>query len=157
MQIVRWYKFSQLTTSILNHLMPYKEQYIALNDEIIATSTQVGQADKLAELQIKASSIQAHVDLVKEIEKSMKSLIDLDLLRRDKEMADVVEEEIEENESELQESEEKAIDMILEKDNDDSSDVILEIKPGVGGSESSLFSEDMFNMYMAFAYSMKWR
>ena len=157
MQIVRWYKFSQLTLSIVNHLKPHKDSFTSLNEEIISLSTKSGQAERLSELQIKSSLLHSYVSLSKELETLMQSLTDLDLLRKDKEMSEVVEEEISEKEEELKEVEDRAIDQILDRDVDDSSDIILEIKPGVGGSESSLFSEDVLNMYIAYAESMRWR
>jgi peptide chain release factor 1 len=45
----------------------------------------------------------------------------------------------------------------LDKDPDDDSSVIIDIKPGVGGSESSLFSEDLLNMYMNYAQLKRWK
>ena len=149
--IVRWYNFSQLTLSILGHLKPYKDLYTSINEEIISISTNSEKADRLSELQIKSSSIEDFISLSNELDNTMKSLIDLELLRKDKELGETVEEEISEKEAELSEIEEKAIEMILEKDPDDHSNVIIEIKPGVGGSESSLFTEDMLNMYLGYA------
>jgi peptide chain release factor 1 len=154
--ILRWYKFSPLTLSIAKHLKPYQEQYTKINHEIIALSTNTEQFELLTSLQIKSSTMQNYVALANSLDSIMDSLADLDLLRKDREMAEIVEQEIEEKENELNELEENILDLILEKDADDSSNVIVEIKPGVGGSESSLFSEDIYNMYLAFAETMRW-
>lgn len=157
MQIVRWYRFSQLTTSIVKHIKPYQDSFGKLNEEIISLSTQSGQNERLADLQIKSSSLESYVVLAKEIDDLMKSIVDLDGLRRDKDLKEAVEEELLEKEEELAEVEEKVIQKILDKDPQDSSNVILEIKPGVGGSESSLFSKDVLEMYTGFADMKGWK
>ncbi|OMJ65630.1 hypothetical protein SteCoe_37878 [Stentor coeruleus] len=157
MQLIRWFKASALTTSILSHLKPYKDQSLALNEQIIQISTQANQAEKLRDLQIKLSSLDYYVKLSDLFNNTLKSINDLELMLKDQDMAEIAEEELKEKESELDDLEQQAIDLLLEKDIDDESNVIIEIKPGVGGSESSLFSEDLMNMYIAYAELMRWR
>jgi peptide chain release factor 1 len=47
--------------------------------------------------------------------------------------------------------------LLLPKDPNDEKNVILEIRAGVGGDESSLFAADLFRMYSRFADKQKWR
>ncbi|HZK04905.1 MAG TPA: peptide chain release factor 1 [Actinomycetaceae bacterium] len=47
--------------------------------------------------------------------------------------------------------------LLIPRDPDDASDVILEIKAGEGGEESALFAGDLFRMYTRFAESKGWR
>ncbi len=47
--------------------------------------------------------------------------------------------------------------LLLPKDPRDEKDVILEIRAGAGGDESSLFAQDLFRMYTRFAESQGWK
>ncbi|MBN2200172.1 MAG: peptide chain release factor 1 [Candidatus Aminicenantes bacterium] len=47
--------------------------------------------------------------------------------------------------------------LLLPKDPRDERDVILEIRAGAGGDESSLFAQDLFRMYARFAESQGWK
>jgi peptide chain release factor 1 len=47
--------------------------------------------------------------------------------------------------------------LLLPKDPRDERDVILEIRAGAGGDESSLFAQDLFRMYTRFAESQGWK
>ena len=47
--------------------------------------------------------------------------------------------------------------LMLPKDPNDDKDVILEIRGGAGGEESSLFAGDLLRMYQRYAANMGWR
>ncbi len=47
--------------------------------------------------------------------------------------------------------------LLLPKDPRDEKSVILEIRAGAGGDESSLFAQDLFRMYTRFAESKGWK
>lgn len=52
---------------------------------------------------------------------------------------------------------EKELQMaLLPKDEDDSKNVILEVRAGTGGDEAALFAMDLFRMYQRYAEHMKW-
>ena len=46
---------------------------------------------------------------------------------------------------------------LLPKDDDDSCDVILEVRAGTGGDEASLFAYEMLKMYMRFCEKQRWK
>lgn len=41
--------------------------------------------------------------------------------------------------------------LILPRDDFESSDAIMEFRPGVGGTESALFADDLVTLYTKFA------
>ena len=47
--------------------------------------------------------------------------------------------------------------LLLPKDPNDERNVIMEIRSGVGGEESSLFAHDLFRMYSMYAESKGWK
>jgi peptide chain release factor 1 len=47
--------------------------------------------------------------------------------------------------------------LLLPRDPNDGKDVIVEIRAGAGGDESSLFAGDLFRMYLRYAESLGWK
>jgi len=60
-------------------------------------------------------------------------------------------------EAELAESGEKLRRLLIPRDENDSRDVIMEIKMGEGGAESALFAADLLRMYLHYAESKRWK
>ncbi len=48
-------------------------------------------------------------------------------------------------------------DLLRPRDPNDSRDVIVEIRAGTGGTEAGLFAEDLFQMYLRYAESKRWK
>ncbi|MEO5691266.1 MAG: peptide chain release factor 1 [Candidatus Saccharimonadales bacterium] len=64
------------------------------------------------------------------------------------ELADLAKEELPMLEKELAELDEKLFVMLTPKDPNDEKNVIIEIRAGAGGDESSLFAAEMLRMYL---------
>ena len=47
--------------------------------------------------------------------------------------------------------------LLLPKDPNDKKNVLLEIRAGTGGDESTLFAADLVRMYTKFAERKKWK
>lgn len=93
----------------------------------------------------------------KQIEQSIKDnkeMLEDDL---DKEMRELVEEELEQ----LQESKEKILEelkiLLLPKDPNDEKNVFVEIRGGAGGEEAALFAGTLFRMYTRYAERHNWK
>ena len=78
-------------------------------------------------------------------------------LMSDPEFKELAQEEYSEAKSKLEELEEKLKILLLPKDPNDSRNVIMEIRGGVGGEESSLFAYDLFRMYSMYAERKGWK
>ena len=74
-----------------------------------------------------------------------------------KELKELAQEEYSEAKQKLGELEEKLKILLLPKDPNDSRNVIMEIRGGVGGEESSLFAYDLFRMYSMYAERKGWK
>ena len=75
----------------------------------------------------------------------------------DKELREMAEMEIEELEAKIPELETKIKMLLVPADPEDSKNVILEIRAGTGGDESSLFAGDLFRMYTKYCESKRWK
>lgn len=75
----------------------------------------------------------------------------------DREMKDLIEQEI----AELKEKTERISDelriLLLPKDPDDDKNVIMEIRAGAGGEEASLFAYELYKMYLKYAERNRWK
>src|SRR5947199_2046471 len=91
-------------------------------------------------------------DLVKGIAESKTVLAD----EKDPEMRAYAQEELEKLEARVVKVEEDLKVLLLPKDPNDEKNVILEIRAGTGGDESTLFVAEVFRMYNRYAEAHKW-
>lgn len=75
---------------------------------------------------------------------------------KDKEMIELLEQEIEENKAKKEKLEEEIKILLLPKDENDDKNVIVEIRAGAGGDEAALFASELMRMYMMYAEHHRW-
>lgn len=86
-------------------------------------------------------------------------LTEAELLAKDSDpdMRAMGQEEVENIKQQMQELEGELEILLLPKDPDDGSNVILEVRAGTGGDEAAIFAGDLFRMYSRFAEIQGWR
>ena len=90
----------------------------------------------------------------------MRAQADLDgalALMSDPEMRELAQEEYQAAREEKELLEQQIRVLLLPKDPNDSKNVIMEIRGGVGGEEGMLFAADLYRMYTMYAESKGWR
>ena len=152
----RFYTVKPLTQSLLNHLRPYESKYKDLETQVLDLTSNQGSPEQLAALQIKLAKIEAQASAYKNLSSCITAIEELEELKDQKEMQDMALEEIEEKEAQIEDLETYALSLLLPIDEDDSVGAILEIRPGVGGSESCLFAENLLEMYLSYAELNNW-
>lgn len=65
--------------------------------------------------------------------------------------------EIKETQSKLLQLETSLKELLLPTNSEDSKDIIMEIRAGVGGDEAAIFAWDLFNMYVKYAQKQGWK
>jgi peptide chain release factor 1 len=75
----------------------------------------------------------------------------------DKEMKELVEEELQELLQEKEKLETQLRILLLPKDPNDEKDVFIEIRGGAGGDEAALFAGNLFRMYTRYAERHNWK
>ncbi len=75
----------------------------------------------------------------------------------DSDMREMLKEEVQSNKEKMAQSEENLKILLLPKDENDEKNVILEIRGGAGGEESSLFAADLMRMYKMYCDSHKYK
>eukprot|EP00474_Spongospora_subterranea_P002794 CRZ03252.1 hypothetical protein [Spongospora subterranea] len=92
---------------------------------------------------------------------SLNELKELDKFKsehiKETELVQLAEEESDAILAQLKQIESEAFDQLVPSDEDDNCSAILEVRPGTGGEEAVLFTEDMFKMYEKFAILRGWK
>lgn len=104
----------------------------------------------LAKLYSSFSVALEEMNAIKELKESAHEL-------KDDEMIQECEEEIAELEKKLDILSKTMIDAVLPRNEDDSSDAVLEVRAGTGGEEASLFCAELLSAYEKTAKAMGWK
>lgn len=75
----------------------------------------------------------------------------------DEELKEIAKDELESLEEQIEELAEDIVDVILPKSDADQRNCTIEVLQAAGGSESSLFAEDLFKMYQGYCRQMGFR
>lgn len=129
----------------------FQEIETQLQDPLIASDTQ-----KLKILSTEHSDLQPKVTLIKQLKETEHSLIEASSLISDPELGEMAQTEqliLSEKKIQLENEIKKAL---LPQDPRNRKNIILEIRAGAGGNESSLFAGELFRMYSRFAEKNNW-
>ncbi|MBR5261051.1 MAG: peptide chain release factor 1 [Oscillospiraceae bacterium] len=141
---------------MLNKLQLIEEKYIALAERMeqpeVYTDPQL-----YARLARDQKEIAPVVEAYRTYKGFETALSDAQELLEDPEFRELAQEEIEE----AKEGMEKMLDelkiLLLPRDPNDSKNVIMEIRGGVGGEEGALFAADLFRMYSMYVERKGWK
>ena len=127
-------------------------RYDALNHKLTYELDLPQKEQKILKKEL--SSLEDNVDLLKkycllveqyhECEKLIKSKDE------DPEMIEMAKDELIELDKKIEGLDNNVKKALLPKDDDDSCNVILEVRAGTGGDEASIFAYELFKMYMRF-------
>ena len=144
---------------MLEKLKGIKEKFDILTREI--SDPQVIADTKIWQKKVKEhSSLQPLVEEYEKYEKLNKNYEDAKLLietETDAEMKSMLKDECEDLKEKLTASEEQLKILLLPKDENDTKNVILEIRGGAGGEESALFAHSLLRMYQMYCDSHKFK
>jgi peptide chain release factor 1 len=129
--------------------------------EIEARMSEGPAADVYVKLASEYSELQPVVRKIRDYEKAIAEVADLEALLADKatdrEMRELAEMELPEAEERVEALEKDMQVLLLPKDAADEKSAILEIRAGTGGNEAALFAGDLFRMYERYAASKGWK
>ncbi len=130
----------------------YEELNIKISDpEVIANQSEWQKLMK------EHADIQEIVEKYREYKKVVNTIEELKEMLNDKEMHDLAQAEMDENKEKLPKIENELKLLLVPKDPNDDKNVIMEIRGGAGGEESSLFAADLFRMYSMYAEKKRWK
>ena len=131
----------------------FSKRYDELNNRLYDPSV-AGDATKFNETMKEIKSIEPIVLKYREYKQAQQTIEDsLEILKseNDDELRELAQLEMDEAKETLPKIEEELKILLLPKDPNDDRNVIVEIRGGTGGEESSLFAGDLFRMYSMYA------
>ncbi len=134
----------------------YRRLTLALSDPALPSNPQ-----KFKAISKERAELEPLVRKYEDYKKVRKHIRDSELLLADKEADEelraLAEAEVHELSEKAAKLEEELKILLLPKDPRDEKNVILEVRAGAGGDESSLFAQDLFRMYSRFAETRGWQ
>ncbi|MDQ2065613.1 peptide chain release factor 1 [Xinfangfangia sp. CPCC 101601] len=112
---------------------------------------------EIAQISREYSELKPVADEVAAYRQALTDLEDAQAMLTDPEMKALAEEEIPALRARIPEMEDRLRIALLPKDAADARPAIIEIRPGTGGDEASLFAGDLARMYQRYAERMGWR
>lgn len=116
-----------------------------------------GDAEKLRQINRELKELSPVVEAYRAYRAAESRRQEAEELLHDPEMKEMAQEELAEAKTELESLKEKLTILLLPKDPNDSRNVILEIRGGVGGEESALFAHSLLRMYTMYAENHGWK
>jgi len=142
------------------------EKLKAIKEKFEALAADIANPDIIADIKLWQSKVKEHANLQPLIEeydlyiKMNKDMVDAGEMleiETDADMREMLKQEQLELKTKLQESEKRLKLLLLPKDENDTKNVILEIRGGAGGEESSLFAHSLLRMYQMYCDSHKFK
>ena len=112
---------------------------------------------EIARISREYSDLRPVVQEIAAYRQALDALAEAEAMLSDPEMRGLAEEEIPTLRARIPEMEDRLRLALLPKDAADARPAILEIRPGTGGEEASLFAADLARMYQRHAEAMGWR
>lgn len=103
------------------------------------------------------STLVSLAESYKKVLGDLNSATELQKTEKDREMQDLLYEEVHECGQKLEKLEEEIKIELLPKDENDDKNVIMEIRGGAGGEESNLFANSLFRMYTMYAETQRYK
>ena len=116
-----------------------------------------GDAEKLRQVNRELKELLPVVETYRAYQAADSRRREAEELLHDPEMKEMAHDELAEAKEELEQLKEKLTILLLPRDPNDSRNVILEIRGGVGGEESALFAHSLLRMYTMYAESRGWK
>ena len=133
-----------------------EKRYEELNEKISDPEV-IANQNEWKKLMKEHADIEEIVEKYREYKKVQNSIEDLKEMLEDKEMHDLAQAELDEARANLPKIEEELKLLLVPKDPNDDKNVIVEIRGGAGGEESSLFAGDLFRMYSMYDEKKRWK
>lgn len=150
----------KLTLNYMQDLLQDIEREHQEVTELLSLPETARDSKKLATLgkrKNELDSIMEYVGRLKAVEKNMRDNAELTQSEEDGELKNMAMEENLALAEEKTKLEKELKHVLLPKDPADDKDVIVEIRGGAGGDESSLFAAELFRMYSHYAEKQGWR
>ena len=142
------------------------EKLKVIKEKFDQLTADISNPDIIAQTKVWQAKVKEHSSLqplMEEFDSYLKMKADFDgasellEIETDADMREMLKEEIQQLKEGLSKSEDNLKILMLPKDENDTKNVILEIRGGAGGEESSLFAHSLLRMYQMYCDSNKFK
>ncbi len=141
---------------MLDKLRDIENKYDVIQARLNAPET-YGDPALVTRLNREEKELAPLIETYRAWKKRKEDLADAETMLSDPELGEMAQEEFRQAKEDIPALEEKLKILLLPKDPNDSKNVIVEIRAGVGGEESALFGHSLHRMYSMYADTMGWR
>ena len=141
---------------MIDRLENILKKYEELDLELVKPEV-ISDINMLTKLSKEHSSLEEVVTVYRRYWDVLTGISDDEELLKDSELRDMAKEELEGLYKEKEELEGKLEILLLPKDENDSKNVIMEIRGAAGGDEANIFAGDLFRMYQKYADSLGYK
>ncbi len=141
---------------MIERLEIIKNRYDEINNELLSPDV-LSDFSKQKKLSKEKGSIEEVVEKYEEYKKINNDITELKTLVNDPEMHEIASLELEEKQETLASLTKELELLLLPKDENDSKDIIMEIRGAAGGDEANIFAGDLFRMYNKYAEKNGWK
>jgi len=134
------------------------EEYRSVSDKLTDPEL-ISRWDEFQELSKRRSQLEKIVKKAEELQ-DLKERIEENnqiIATQEEELSALAQEELNSLLEEKETAEEKLAELLQEESEDIPDAIIIEIRPGTGGEEASLFAGDLFRMYTRYAEQKGWK
>jgi peptide chain release factor 1 len=141
---------------MIERLENIQKKYNELN-ELLMSDEVIRDIKKATSLSKEKVSLEDTVNAYEKYKGILKQIEDARSLIHDEELGEVARDELNELEEEKTKLEEQIEILLIPKDENDSKNVIMEIRGAAGGSEANIFAGDLYEMYNRYAMNMGYK
>lgn len=141
---------------MLDKLEEVEKRYEELN-RLISDPAVISDNNSFRKYMKEQSGLTEVVEKYREYKKVNQDMQDAKEMMEDPELKEMAEIEFYDNKEKLVKIEEELKILLLPKDENDDSNVIIEIRGGAGGEEAALFAYNLYRMYSMYAALNNWQ
>lgn len=144
-----------ISPSLRNRLETLLLRMGEINDEL--SHADHTEQDKITKLSKERANLEKITELYRTYLDKEENIANLKQMLSDPEMKALAEEELDSEMNTIEHLVDDIYCALIPEDPDNDKNVYLEIRAGTGGDEAALFSQNLFDMYQAYAHQNNWR
>ena len=143
---------------MIEKLLPFVDKYNELSEKMCDANllSDMNEYRKVAKEHARLSE---YVDLYQKYNSVLEQIKSADEVlaeTNDAELVEMAQQEKAEAQSKIEDLDNQVKILLLPRDENDESNVYIEVRPAAGGDEASLFGAELFNMYKKYAEKRGW-
>ncbi|XP_019719886.1 peptide chain release factor 1-like, mitochondrial [Hippocampus comes] len=142
--------------SLLDYLKKIDSDYRDLLSAVNCDDQEQSSAEELRGKRTKVSLLAPLIQTIRELDAKQKEMIEMEALLKEEDLREIAEQEKEGYLQNIHDLRQKILDLLITEEEDDLSELVLEVTAGVGGQEAMLFTAELFDMYEGFALHNGW-